>query len=71
MIFILKKINVTLYRFHVINCNMGYIGYELCCSTPLSIIFQIYRGCQPTWWRKPDYAGKTTDLPEVIEAFIT
>jgi len=50
---------------------MGYMGYQLCFSTPLSIIFQIYRGGQPIWWRKSDYAGKTTDLPEFIEEFIT
>ena len=36
----------------------------LWCSTPLSTIFQLYRGVQ-FYWRKPEYPEKTADLSQV------
>jgi hypothetical protein len=51
--------------------NCGLIGwFGLWCLTPLSIIFQLYRGSQLYrggqfyWWKKSE---KTTDLPHVTD----
>jgi hypothetical protein len=56
-------------RSHLTN-HLTVEHYELIgvwCLTPLSTIFQLFRGSQFYCWRKPDHPEKSTHLPQVTD----
>jgi hypothetical protein len=54
---------ITLYYLHL---ELVLVYWFMVFNATLTI-FQLYRGGQFYWWRKPEYPEKTTDLSQVTD----
>jgi len=59
---------VLIMDITIISINNFY-RFGLWSLTQLSTLFQLYRGGQFLWWKKPKYPEKTTDLSQITDKF--
>jgi hypothetical protein len=71
LIFVCSSTCTYKIRGSMFSDKMEYQYIRFWCLSPLSIIFQLYRGGQFYWWRKLEYTENTTDLLHITDMFIT
>ena len=59
-----RQVYVYLIYYQAVHVWLSYL-------TSLSIIFQLYRGGQLHWRRKPEYPEKITDLSQVTDKLLS
>ena len=70
-VIIISKIKCPKFKFNIMYFQIPQYNWSvgLWCLSQVSSTFQLYRGSQFYWWRKPEYLEKTADWSQVTDKF--